>query len=198
MQHVQSILPHHGEVRYYRNFFDKEKSDLWFNVLLSEIRWKQEPVKIFGREIMQPRLTAWYGDENRDYTYSGITMNASPWIEPLAEMKHELEKIANTTFTSALLNLYRDGNDAIGWHRDNEKMLGKEPVIASVSLGAERIFQLREYHSKSNTVSVLLEHGSLLLMSGESQQFWEHRLPRKSKLHAARINITFREVKQLR
>lgn len=192
---AENILSGQGEVYYYPKVFDNKTSEEYFKVLLSEIRWKQEPVKLFGREIMQPRLTAWYGDEDKSYTYSGITMQAYPWIKPLIEIKEQADRIAGSKSTSALLNLYRDGNDGMGWHRDNEKMLGRTPVIVSVSFGAARIFQLRNYHTKKELVSLELEPGSILVMKGESQQHWEHRIPKRANIPGARINLTFREIR---
>lgn len=143
---------------------------------------------------MQPRLTAWYADAGKTYSYSGITMPGTEWTKTLLQIKTAVEKTSGVSFNSALLNLYRNGQDSMGWHRDNEKELGLNPVIASLSFGAERIFQLREYASKSNLKSLSLSHGSFLLMRGETQPYWEHRVPKTNKVHATRINITFRRV----
>ena len=139
-------------------------------------------------------MTAWYGDEDKSYTYSGVTMEALPWTAALQEIKSAADRLSGEISTSVLLNLYRDGSDSMGWHRDNEKMLGKTPVIASVSLGATRLFQFRNYNTKTDIISLELEAGSVLIMKGESQQYWEHRLPKKPKLNGARINLTFRRV----
>ena len=190
----KNLLPFGGEVYYIPNVFAKEKSDEYFNQLFTEIRWKQEPIKIFGKEVMQPRLTAWYGAIDKSYAYSGITMQPNHWIHPLLEIKSVAEKYSGSSATSALMNLYRDGNDGLGWHRDNEKVLGPAPTIASVSLGTVRTFQLRHYKDKSNLISIDLEPGSLVIMKGESQQIWEHRIPKSKKVHGARINITFRAI----
>jgi len=191
-----NLLPFGGELYYIENFISRSKSDDYFNQLFTEIRWKQEPIKIFGKEIMQPRLTAWYGDVEKSYTYSGITMTANHWIHPLLEIKSLADNISGEESTSVLMNLYRDGNDALGWHRDNEKMLGPAPVIASVSLGAVRTFQLRNYRDKKNLLSLDLHPGSLVIMKGDSQKEWEHRVPRTSKKVGARINLTFRRIGQ--
>lgn len=169
-----NLLPYHGEVLFYPNFFSKDESDALFQSLLREINWKHEVIKMFGKEVMQPRLTAWYGDSDKPYSYSCITMQPLAWTETLLQIKQRIENIANKAFTSALLNLYRNGNDSMGWHRDNEKELGINPVIGSVSFGATRTFQLRDYNSKSGIKSIDLTHGSFLLMRGETQHYWEH------------------------
>lgn len=190
----ENLLPHKGEAYFYPDFFPKEQSDVFYRTLLEEVNWKQEPIKLFGKEIMQPRLTAWYADAGKTYSYSGITMPGNKWTEPLLKIKSAVEKVSQVTFNSALLNLYRNGQDSMGWHRDNERELGHNPTIASVSFGADRLFQLREYASKSGLKSLLLSHGSVLLMRGETQPHWEHRVPKTNKVNVARINITFRIV----
>jgi alkylated DNA repair dioxygenase AlkB len=189
-----NLLPFGGELYYIENFLSRSKSDEYFNQLFTEIRWKQEPIKIFGKEIMQPRLTAWYGDAEKSYTYSGLTMTSNHWIHPLLDIKSRADDVSGEESTSVLMNLYRDGNDALGWHRDNEKMLGPAPVISSVSLGAVRTFQLRNYKDKTNIISLELQPGSLVIMKGDSQKEWEHRVPRTSKKVGARINLTFRKI----
>jgi alkylated DNA repair dioxygenase AlkB len=181
-----------GEVYYLPAVLGPRQADAYFNQLLSEVRWKQEPIKIFGKEIMQPRLTAWYGD--KAYTYSGLTMQPASWVHPLSGIKAIADSYAGFTSSSALLNLYRNEKDNMGWHRDNEKALGPAPVIVSVSLGAARKFQLRRYDDKKPVVSIVLQPGSLLIMRGESQKYWEHRLPKSSSPVGARINITFRQI----
>ena len=187
-----NLLPYGGELYYIPNAFTREQSDAYFNQLFTEIRWKQEPIKIFGKEVMQQRLTAWYGDITKPYAYSGITMEPNHWIHPLLEIKSVADKYSGAESSSALLNLYRDGNDGLGWHRDNEKVLGPAPTIASVSLGAVRTFQFRDYKDKKNVISIELEAGSIVVMRGASQQAWEHRVPKAKKVAGARINITFR------
>jgi len=187
-----NLLPYGGELYYIPNVFTREESDEYFNELFTEIRWKQEPIKIFGKEVMQPRLTAWYGDIAKPYAYSGITMAANHWIHPLLKIKSVADNLSGAESSSALLNLYRDGNDALGWHRDNEKVLGPTPTIASVSLGAVRTFQLRDYKDKKNLISLDLLPGSVVIMKGASQQAWEHRIPKEKRVAGARINITFR------
>jgi alkylated DNA repair dioxygenase AlkB len=189
-----NLLPFGGELYYVPNVFTRERSGEYFNQLFTEIRWKQEPIKIFGKEVMQPRLTAWYGDVEKPYAYSGITMAPHHWIHPLIEIKSVADQLSGAQSSSALLNLYRDGNDGLGWHRDNEKVLGPTPTIASVSLGAVRSFQLRDYKDKRNLISLELQPGSVVIMKGASQQMWEHRVPKSKKVFGARINITFRVI----
>jgi alkylated DNA repair dioxygenase AlkB len=190
-----NLLPYKGEVFLFPRFFSKKNSDLLLQNLLTNINWKQEPITIFGKQVMQPRLTAWYADEGKQYSYSGITMQPLTWTESLQQIKTAIETKTDISFNSALLNLYRDGKDSMGWHRDNEKELGTNPPIASVSLGASRIFKLRDYNNKKTTQSIELTHGSLLLMKGETQHFWEHQVAKTSKPVSTRINITFRQIK---
>jgi len=191
---ASNLLPFQGVVRYYPEFFTTADADRYFRQLRDETDWKQEPVKIFGREVMQPRLTAWYGDTDKSYTYSGITMQPQPWNQPLLEIKQRIESIAPVVFTSVLMNLYRDGQDSMGWHRDNEKMLGDRPVIGSVSFGATRTFQLRPYVGKEPLRSVPLTHGSFLIMEDVTQQHWEHRIPKTARPTGPRLNLTFRVI----
>ena len=188
------LLPFNGDVLYKEHFFTAVESDAHFKHLVEDIAWKQEPIKIFGRQVMQPRLTAWYGDSGKSYSYSGITMQPNGWTGQLLQIKKRVETIAGVHFTSALLNYYRNGQDSMGWHRDNEKELGTNPVIGSVSFGASRNFQLRYYADKTLIKNIPLTHGSFLLMRGETQHFWEHRVPKTSKPTGARINITFRVI----
>ncbi|MEO5889871.1 MAG: alpha-ketoglutarate-dependent dioxygenase AlkB [Ferruginibacter sp.] len=191
---VENILPSKGEAILYPQFFSGTESDHYFNCLKEEITWKQEPIKMFGKEIMQPRLTAWYGDIDKKYSYSGITMQPRPWNDSLLYIKKRIEESAGVNFTSALLNFYRDEKDSMGWHRDNEKELGINPVIGSVSFGASRTFQFRNHQEKNIVRTVELTHGSFLLMRGETQHHWEHRLPKINRTAGARMNITFRVI----
>jgi alkylated DNA repair dioxygenase AlkB len=189
-----NLLPVDGAVFFFPEFLLKEESNALLNDLLNNIPWKQEPINIFGKQVMQPRLTAWFGDAGKVYSYSGITLQPLPWTAALQKIKDKAEKISNHSFNSALLNLYRDGKDSMGWHRDNEKELGTNPVIASVSLGATRIFKLRHYNNKSLARSIALTHGSLLLMEAETQHYWEHQVAKTAKPTRPRINCTFRYV----
>jgi alkylated DNA repair dioxygenase AlkB len=192
-QHIP-ILPKDGEVLFFPDFFSLEESNFYLSQLSEEIAWKQEPIKICGKTVMQPRLTAWYGDYGKTYRYSGITMQPIRWTHTLREIKQRIEGVSPAVFNSALLNLYRDQQDSMGWHRDNEKELGLNPVIGSVSLGAPRVFQLRHHKDKNIRRSLELTHGSLLVMAGQTQHFWEHCVPKQSAPKGARINITFRKI----
>lgn len=188
-----NLLPFSGEVFYFSEFFDKNESDNYFKSLCDNIQWQQEPVKIFGKEVMQPRLTAWYGE--KDYRYSGITMKAKPFDKVLQAIKYKVENFVGETFNGALLNLYRNGSDSMGWHRDNEKMLGTNPIVVSVSFGGTRKFLLRNYNDRSISMELGLQHGSLLLMFGETQNCWQHAVPKSRSQADPRVNITFRQVK---
>ncbi|HEY4154045.1 MAG TPA: alpha-ketoglutarate-dependent dioxygenase AlkB [Puia sp.] len=193
---MENILDRGGEAFYFPEFFLAEESDRYFQELLREIAWNQEPVKIFGKMLMQPRLTAWYGDPGKPYRYSGITMHPKNWTTPLLEIKQRIEKRSPALFNSALLNLYRDQKDHVGWHRDNEKSLGAQPVIGSVSFGATRRFLFRYYADKKIKRPLELTHGSFLLMQGQTQHFWEHCIPKQALAAGPRINITFRNIQE--
>ncbi|MGN6437378.1 MAG: alpha-ketoglutarate-dependent dioxygenase AlkB family protein [Agriterribacter sp.] len=192
---MMNILPFDGEAFLYKDIFSAGESDNYCMLLATNIAWKQEAITMFGKKVMQPRLTALYGDAGKAYRYSGITMHPLPWSRELMEIKIRVEELCGHKFSTALLNYYRNGQDSMGWHRDNEKELGKNPVIASVSFGAERIFQFRHHKEKSNVQSVLLTHGSLLLMQGTTQHCWYHQLPKTKVSMGERINITFRQIR---
>lgn len=190
----KNLLPYNGEVHYYPEFFGSERGDNIFERLKNEIKWKQEPIWIFGKKVMQPRLTALYGNPKIPYGYSGIMMEALPWTDLLTEIKTQIEQVAKIEFTHVLLNYYRDGADSMGWHRDNEKELGENPVIGSVSFGTVRDFQFRHYQNKSDKINIPLQNGSFLLMAGTTQHHWEHQLPKRKKISGGRINLTFRKI----
>lgn len=192
MEVQQNKLPFDGEVYLYSSLFNEKESNELYSLLAERIAWKQEPIKIAGREIMQPRLTAWYGDRQKVYSYSGIIMRPHEWTNELLFIKQRIEQIVKQEFTSALLNFYRNGNDSMGWHRDNEKELGNNPVIGSVSFGESRIFHLKHVKEKKVIVKIPLTSGSFLLMKGTTQHNWLHSIPKNTKITAGRINITFR------
>lgn len=194
LNHLQNLLPQDGDVRYWPDFIDKNWEQFLINHLLNDIQWNQEPIWMFGKRVMQPRLTALYGNPQIPYGYSGITMASKLWTDPLVQLKEKVSEAASTDFSHVLLNLYRDGQDSMGWHRDNEKVLGNDPVIASLSFGAARKFQLRPYRSKKPVITQFLESGSLLLMRGSTQHHWEHQLPKTKQASGIRINLTFRKV----
>lgn len=190
----RNLLPFDGDVRYYPALFAAEASEALLQQLLQEVPWKQEAIKIFGKEVMQPRRTAWYGDRGKAYSYSGITMLPLAWTDTLLYLKQKAESLCGHSFNSALLNLYRNGQDSMGWHRDNEKELGPDPVIASLSFGATRVFKLKHARQKKEICSITLEAGSLLLMQGATQHHWLHSLPKTLAPKGPRINITFRSI----
>jgi alkylated DNA repair dioxygenase AlkB len=184
-----------AEIEYYPSFFDVEKSDLYFKKLQSEIPWQQDDITVFGKTHPQPRLTALFGNEGKPYSYSNIIMHPHKWNIILTHIKEEIEMVCDAKFTTVLLNYYRNGKDSNGWHADNEKELGNNPTIASVSFGAERIFHLKHNFIAEAKQKINLQHGSLLIMQGETQHYWKHQIPKTSKEIGPRINLTFRIIK---
>ena len=183
-----------GQYAYFPNFFSKELSDKYFMTLLESIQWKQEKMNMYGKELLFPRLTSWYGENDKPYSFSGITLRPLFWTSELLEIKLRIESKMDTSFNSVLLNRYRNGNDSISWHSDAEKELGKNPKIASVNFGATREFQLRHVNTKEK-FTIELAHGSLLIMEGELQHFWQHQVPKTKRHVGERINLTFRTIK---
>lgn len=182
-------------IEYHPNAFDSEKAQLLFEKLYAEIPWQHDTITVYGKNHLQPRLTALFGNEGKPYSYSNITMQPNPWNALLMFIKNEVEEICQEQFTTVLLNLYRDGKDSNGWHADNEQELGRNPIIASVSFGAERMFHLQHNTIAEAKQKILLESGSLLLMKGETQHFWKHQIPKTAKPIGPRINLTFRSIK---
>jgi alkylated DNA repair dioxygenase AlkB len=191
---IHNILPFDGVTQFFPRFFERADSDSFFSRFKNEIEWKHEPIKLFGKMIMQPRLTALYGDPNRPYGYSGIQMQPLQMTDFLLEIKKKVETQIGAEFSHVLLNYYRDGQDSMGWHRDNESVLGTNPTIASVSFGETREFQIRNYSKKEIKFKISLDHGSLLVMSGSSQHHWEHQIPKTNQPKSPRINLTFRKL----
>ena len=181
-------------ILYYPNFFDQKEADLVFEQLINEVPWQQDNIKVFGKTHLQPRLTALYGDIDKTYSYSNITMVPLAWNELLLAIKQKVEQQSNSEFTTVLLNQYRDGKDSNGWHADNEKELGTNPFIASLSFGAARNFQLKHNTDKNQRINIQLEHGSLLIMKGSTQHYWKHQIPKTTKQISTRINLTFRKI----
>ncbi len=184
-----------ADVVYYRDFFSPSESITYFDELYTNTPWRQDDIKVFGKVHAQPRLTALYATNGKPYSYSSIQMIPERFTFALSEIKSKVESIAGVTFTTCLLNLYRDGSDSNGWHSDDEKELGQNPVIASVSLGAERVFKFRNRNDHSITEKIILDSGSLLLMRGETQHNWHHQIPKTTRKIAPRINLTFRIIK---
>jgi alkylated DNA repair dioxygenase AlkB len=185
---VGSIVQLHTE------FIDYGKSIELFDNLKKVVQWEQESLWIAGKERQVPRLVAWYGEPEAKYRYSGRLHQPMSWIEPLDSLRKSLENELKTTFNSVLCNLYRNGQDSMGWHADDEKELGAEPVIASVSLGASRYFHLKHKTESKMRHKILLTSGSLLIMKGTTQQFWLHQVPKEPKVTQPRINLTFRQI----
>tara|TARA_R100000789_G_C3002533_1_gene149239 strand:- start:294 stop:878 length:585 start_codon:yes stop_codon:yes gene_type:complete len=183
-----------AELEYFPNFLNKEKADLLLEKLLKEVHWQQQNIKLFGKEIPQPRLTAFYAEQGISYTYSGLQLKPKNFSTELWELKQKTQELSGYDFNTCLANLYRHGNDSMGWHADDEKVLGKNPVIASISLGGIRRFQFKHKTNKDLKESIELQHGSLLIMKGSMQHFWKHQLPKTKKEVAPRINLTFRKI----
>ena len=182
-----------AEVIIYRDFFEESESNQLFKKLRNSLSWRQDKMKMFGKEFNLPRLTAWYGDEGKAYKYSGINMNPEPWTPELLTIKNRIEENTKVKFNSVLINLYRGGKDYVSWHSDDEKELGNNPVIGSVSFGETRSFQLKHKHRKDlDKVKVSLTNGSFLIMKGSTQHFWHHQIAKTSKQLEERINLTFR------
>ena len=186
-----------AELSYYPRLFETKQADSFLDKLKDGIEWTQNTIRFYGKESLVPRMEAWYGDEGKSYAYSGIHMDPKPWTEELIIIKHKIEPLAGVAFNSVLINYYRDGKDRVAWHSDDEKELGQNPVIGSVSLGAERKFKLRHKRYKTNGLKheILLRHGSFLLMKGSTQHHWMHEIPRTAKPIGPRINLTFRIIK---
>jgi len=184
-----------AEIIYFPDFLSKKDADFLFQELLKDIPWQQDEITVYGKKHLQPRLTALYGNEGKPYSYSNITMQPHYWTSTLQKIKSLVESISGTNFTTVLLNYYRNGSDSNGWHADNEKELGANPIIASLSLGAERSFQLKHNFDITQKKNIILENGSLLLMKGTTQHFWKHQVPKTTKPVGSRINLTFRIIK---
>jgi alkylated DNA repair dioxygenase AlkB len=186
-----------ADVTFYPAFFPPEASDAYLDELLRTVQWRQEQVKLFGKRIDQPRLTAWYGDAGTSYTYSGITLDPLPWTEALLAIKGAIEPLSGVRFNSVLLNLYRGERDSVSWHSDDDGGMGRAPVIGSVSFGAPRPFQFRHKRDKTLRAEVALTHGSFLLMGGATQQFWQHQISKCKEPCGPRVNLTFRVIQNL-
>ncbi|WP_428329887.1 alpha-ketoglutarate-dependent dioxygenase AlkB family protein [Mucilaginibacter sp.] len=177
---------------YYAAVFDAKQSIALMKTFITTVPWQQQIISMYGKQVATPRLTAWYGDKGSDYTFSGTKFDPIPWTDELLEIKETVEKVAATRFNSVLLNYYRDGNDSVAWHSDDEYELGIKPIIASVSFGQTRRFDVRKKADHQSKYSVELENGSLLLMKGDLQHNWEHRVAKSTKQLKERVNLTFR------
>lgn len=193
----RSLLPKNGQLTFHPNFIATEEADFYFEKLLKEIQWEQYYIQIFGKKIAQPRLTAWHGERKAAYSYSGINLMPLPFTTELLAIKQKVESFTGHTFNSVLLNLYRHNQDSMGWHSDDEKELGTDPYIASISLGCSRMFHLKHKTDKNLKGKLALSHGSLLCMGGEMQANWQHAIPKTTMCCKERINLTFRQIKEL-
>lgn len=207
-----------GELFYAPDFFSRKVSDRSMAVLLGNdtyppqstdwhavdvsgvrwqtIAWRQDRINMFGRQVNLPRLTAWHGDDDRPYTFSGLTLHPAPWNTMLAWLRDALADVTGQRFNSVLLNWYRSGDDHMSWHADDEPELGRNPVIASVNFGATRRFLLRRTDDHAEKIELPLSHGSLLVMSGALQHHWQHSVPRQKRVADSRVNLTFRTICQ--
>lgn len=181
-------------LEYYPGFIDQKTSDALLKKFIAEAYWKQTTQKLWDKEYLTPRLTAWYGDLGTDYSHPGRVTNPIPWTRELLLLKEKVEPLAGAQFNSVLLNYYRNGNDSVAWHSDRESVLGKNPIIASVSFGQVRSFDIRNKTDHKEHYSIKLEHGSFLLMKAGLQEHWEHRIAKSARPMKARINLTFRVV----
>ena len=182
-------------VEYIENFFDFDQSQLYMKYLTNDIKWKREKIRMWGREIVTKKRIAWYADEGKSYTYSGSTFHPDQWNELLLEIKKYVEQYSKFQFNSVLLNEYPNGKVGMGWHSDDERELGIDPIIASLSFGANRDFIFKHKTDKSfENIKIHLKSGSLLLMLGSTQHHWKHSLPKRLKVREPRINLTFRKI----
>jgi alkylated DNA repair dioxygenase AlkB len=192
MQTMELQLSEKSKIWYFPEAFSREESESHFRLLQHQVRWKQDEIKIFGREIITRRKVAWYGDQSYDYRYSGHSRIALPWSSEMLLIRKKVEEICRTTFNSCLFNMYHNGSEGMGWHSDDENSLDPEAPIASLSLGASRRFLFRSKENPKAKKEIILEPGSILLMSAECQREWQHSLPVAAKVKEARINLTFR------
>ena len=191
---IENLLPFDGSVTYYGIVLDQASADHYFERLLKTVNWKPDELVIAGKRIITKREIAWYGDSSFSYVYSGTAKKALPWTTELLEIREIIQNITDATFNSCLLNLYHNGEEGLSWHSDNEDELVKNGTIASLSLGAERKFVFKHRKTKQS-VPIVLEHGSLLAMKGETQRHWVHSLPKTVTVTQPRISLTFRSMR---
>ena len=185
-------------IKYIENFFNRDESHLYMRKLTQSVLWRREKIRMWGKEIVTKRRIAWYADDGKSYTYSGSTFFPSQWNDVLLQLKERVENYSEIKFNSVLLNEYPNGEVGMGWHSDDEKELGTDPIIASLSFGANRDFIFKHKTDRSiENVKLHLKSGSLLLMLGSTQHYWKHSLPKRLKVKEPRINLTFRNIIQL-
>lgn len=192
---MNNLLEFDGELYLIKGYYQANEAQQMFNTLLQDIVWGEEKIFLYGRWVKVPRLMCWYGDDSANYQYSGVNHQPLEWIDPLLSVKHRIELQYQCTFNSVMANLYRNETDSMGCHADDEKELGRNPFIASLSFGEERLLKFRHYQSKQ-VLDVVLGHGDLLMMAGETQHHWRHELPKTKKRKTERINLTFRKIIQ--
>ena len=185
-----------ADLRFMHGFYPPDECASLLAALLEQTPWRQERIEVWGKVHDQPRLTSWHGDPGTDYTYSGVTLATCPWTPLLSRLRSDIEQATGHRYNSVLLNLYRNEHDGVGWHSDNERELGRMPVIASLSLGETRSFRLRHREQKHAPVNIALTDGSLLLMAGATQRNWQHAIPKERRERGPRINLTFRQIAQ--
>ncbi len=188
-----NITAVNAQLSYFPDFIRLSESYRLFEQIQHEIAWRQEEIILYGKKVTIPRLQAWYGDTNSHYSYSNLTMQPVPWLPVLQDLKKKVEQCLAQDFNAMLANLYRNQSDSVAWHSDDEKELSIQPVIASLSFGEERNFLLKHKVS-GEKLTIPLKSGSLFVMAGETQQYWQHCLPRTKKEKRARINLTFRKI----
>ncbi|HAQ87230.1 MAG TPA: alpha-ketoglutarate-dependent dioxygenase AlkB [Pseudomonas sp.] len=183
-----------ADLRYFPRWVDADLADGWLSELSTQTPWSQPQIKLYGRSIAVPRLVAWYGDADAHYRYSGFTHEPLAWTPLLADIRQRVQQQVGQRLNGVLLNYYRDGQDAMGWHSDDERELGQQPLVVSLNLGATRRFDFRRKGASRIEYSISLEHGSLLVMSGLTQHYWQHQIARTRKVRAPRLNLTFRQI----
>lgn len=190
-----SVLPHSQAVLYYPNFIPTTISITAYQTLTKKLTWAQYPIRMFGKTLLQPRLIAWYGDKGVHYQYAQTELLADGWHSLLAQWRQQLETFVQTSFNCVLANYYRDGQDSMGWHSDDEPALGTQPIIASISLGATRRLQFRHRQNYQQKAHIDLTSGSLLIMKGNSQTDWQHQIAKTKRVQTGRINLTYRYIR---
>ena len=188
---TQQFLPFDGTATLFKDFLSADFAAQAFNQIKTENDWEQPEITIFGNTVLEPRLSTWHNELGEGYKYSGVMRRAQPFSEILSDIRNRCAEVTNATFNSVLVNFYRNGQDGLGWHSDNEACNGPEPTIASVSLGATRRFDMR-HRKTGETIKIQLESGSLLVMAGKSQHCWVHQVAKTKRVHEPRINLTFR------
>ncbi len=184
-----------GKITFYEGFFNLEESKDFLSAFIKTIEWSQDEVVVYGKKHKIPRLNAWYGDKGKVMKYSGLVLEPKSWTKELLKIKQKVEQSTGFEFNSCLLNYYRNGKDGMGWHQDNEKELGINPTIASLTFGQSRPFQLKHISKPElKKVDITLSNGSLLIMEGETQHHWKHQIPKTTRSIAERINLTFRKI----